>query len=518
MYAGAIVGVKVVFRVDASNAIGIGHIMRCLTLAETLVNSDVQICFICREHSGNLIALLNKKAFSVTALPAPAIGKCPSGENYSNWLGVTQETDAMQTIEALNGETPDWLVVDHYGLDVDWEQRLHPWVNSMMVIDDLANRHHACDVLLDQSFFIEGKHDYAGFVAATCKLLLGPRYALLKSVYADYRKTLPAHRGQVKRVLIFFGGSDQPNMTGMSLEALSYPELMHLEVDVIVGANNQHRKVVERQVSRRPNTYLHNFRSHLADLMFQADLALGAGGTTTWERMCLGLPSVIISIAENQRHGAELIAAEHLVHFLGDSSDVDAEKISRSILGLITDTKWLRKVSNRNRALVDGLGSLRVRETISPTDVEKIHLRVASIEDIESYFYWANDPEVRKNAFNTDPISWEIHKEWFAEKLDSSGSKLYVLMAGELPVGQIRFEKEGDDEKIHYSLDKLVRGRGWGSKIISLGLETLGKVKPIRLLAEVRIENQASRSVFSRLGFSEIKGKGDYLIFRCDYQ
>ena len=388
---------KVVFRVDASVRMGIGHLMRCLTLAETLRERGAQIRFVCRDHTGNLISLLRQKGIAATALPAPTIKDSTSGEDYAVWLGVTQVEDAEQTIEALNGERPDWLVVDHYGIDVEWEQRLRPHTIKLMVIDVLANRYHDCDVLLDQNYSAEVESRYAGLVPDTCKLLVGPRYAMLRSEYVANRKTLRAHEIPVRRVLVFFGGTDPQNVTGMSLEALSHPELGHLEVDVVVGTNNPHRKIIEQQVLHRPHTTLHEHRPHLADLMAQADLALGAGGATTWERMCLGLPTVLVTIAENQCHAAEALAANRLLVYAGRAADVSFEDLSKVIIGLVLDANRLKDLSERNQLMVDGHGAERIREVIMPTDTAIIRLREACQEDVVTYFYWDNDTAVRKN-------------------------------------------------------------------------------------------------------------------------
>lgn len=355
---------KVVFRVDASAQMGIGHLMRCLTLAEKLRESGAQLRFICREHSGNLIAQLQQKAMPVTVLPVPAINDTTSGEDYAIWLGVTQAEDAKQTIEALNDEKPDWMVVDHYGLDVEWEQRLRPHVGKLMVIDDLANRHHECDVLLDQNYSAEGERRYVGLVPDTCKLLVGPRYALLRPEYAEYRKTLRARDGQVRRVMVFFGGTDPQNVTGMALEALSHSNLKHLEVDVVIGSNNPHRKSIEQQVLHRPHTTLHEPRPHLADLMVQADLALGAGGATTWERLCLGLPVLVVSIAKNQVPSCDALHRSRLVNYLGYQDKVDAAGFFHEIIQMIGNPSRLVEMSLAGQSLVDGHGADIIKETL----------------------------------------------------------------------------------------------------------------------------------------------------------
>jgi UDP-2,4-diacetamido-2,4,6-trideoxy-beta-L-altropyranose hydrolase len=508
---------NVVFRVDASYRMGIGHLMRCLALAESLRERGAHLRFICREHVGNLISLLQQKAMPVTVLPTSALNDATTSEDYATWLGVTQAEDIEQTIEALSGEKPDWLVVDHYGLDVEWERGLRPHVSNLLVIDDLANRHHDCDVLLDQNYSEKGEQRYADLVTNTCKLLVGPRYALLRPEYQAYRKTLSARDKHVKRVLVFFGGTDPQNVTGTALEALSQPELKHLEVDVVIGANNPHRKSIQQQVLLRQRTTQHELRPHLADLMIHADIALGAGGATTWERMCLGLPTVLVAISENQGHAAEALAAKRLITYAGKTSAVSAASLSKEIIALISNASQLTAVSEKNQLMVDGFGALRIREVMLPSDIDFIKLRVARKDDAITYFNWANDSEVRKNAINTAPIPWLTHKKWFTKRLNNPSSDMYVMEAAGLPVGQIRFDREGNEARIDYSLDSIVRGRGWGLRLIALGAELMQEIKPVRLLAEVKAGNEASLSIFRRMNFTEtIINLEGLRLFQCN--
>lgn len=494
---------KVVFRVDASALMGIGHLMRCLVLAESLRERGAQLSFICREHTGNLIPLLLQKAMPVTVLPASAVNDSTKSEDYATWLGVTQAEDIKQTIHALSGEKPDWLVVDHYCLDIEWERRLRPHASNLLVIDDLANRRHDCDVLVDQNYSAKGKQRCADLVTNTCKLLVGPRYALIRPEYQAYRKTLSARDAHVKRVLVFFGGTDPQNVTSMALEALSHPALKHLEVDVVVGANNPHRESIEQQVLQRPLTTKYEIKPQLADLMMQADIALGAGGETTWERMCLGLPTVLVAIADNQSPAAEALAAAKLIVYAGKASTISAANLAKEIMALISNTSQLTALSEQNKLMVDGVGVLRIREVMHPTNTDFLQLRVACHEDVVTYFNWANDSEVRKNAIHTAAIPWVSHKEWFEKRLKDPSTHMYVMEAGGLPVGQIRFEKEGNEARIDYSLDSIVRGRKWGSRLISLGANLMQEIKPVRLRAEVKDGNEASATVFLRMGFKE---------------
>jgi len=499
--------VKVVFRVDATIQMGIGHLMRSLSLAKSLQDHGVQVHFICREHPGNLIGILQREHIPVSILPAPTSITIPTDVDYTNWLGVTQTEDATQTIDAIINGKPDWLVVDHYGIDINWENIVRPHVKKVLVIDDLANRQHNCDVLLDQNFSSEGERRYSDLVPKTCKLLLGPHYALLKPEYAAYRRKLRKRDGQIRNVLLFFGGSDLQNMTGKALEALSCPELKHLNVNIVIGTNNIHRASIEQQVIKRPKTNIYDPRPHLADLIAKADLAIGAGGASTWERMCLGLPTVVITLAENQLPATKALVEAKLIYYAGHFTEVDDCHLKLLIQKLINNPIELADLASRNFLQVDGLGLFRVVEVLNPSPANELRLRPARKEDMLHFFNWVNDPAVRKNSFNTSVISWETHQKWYEKKLHDSNCWQFVLDAGSLPVGQIRFERCGNEAQIDYSIDKIVRGRGWGSLLVAMGVELMQKIEPIRIYANVKADNLASSAVFLKNHFLEKSSK-----------
>ena len=392
-------------------------------------------------------------------------------------------------------------MVDHYGLDVEWEKRLRPHIKRLMVIDDLANRHHDCDVLLDQNYSIEGESRYSGMVPDTCKLLVGTRYALLRPEYAIYRRAAKAPRKQIESVLLFFGGPDPHNMTGLALHALSSKDLSHLQVIVIIGINNLHKKILEKQARQRPKTDLHAAREHLADLMSEADLAIGACGATTWERMCLGLPAIVVSISDNQRPAAEALAKRKLITYAGHFDKIKSDLIGSLVKKYISEKKTRFEAAVKNQIEVDGLGALRVVEVLVPSEKTALRLRPAAAGDILFYFAWANDPITRKNAFHSDSIEWKTHMKWYQSKLDADESSLFILEAGDLPIGQIRFDINGNEALVDYSLDPIVRGRGWGSKLIKMGADIMQKAKLVRLRAEVKAGNHGSSSALLRAGF-----------------
>ena len=500
---------KIVFRVDASTAIGTGHVMRCRTLATALKKHGANIQFITRAHPGHLGDMLARDGFPVILLPQPLYIE-NTGNDYAALLGVSQQEDAYQTIAVLENQRCDWLIVDHYGLDRVWEAQLYSHTRKLMVIDDLANRPHECDMLLDQNYIVAGQERHLAWVPAHCKLLLGPRYALLRPEYAQHRATKVPRTGDITRLLVFMGGSDNANITGKILAALSAVQLAHLEVDVVIGPSFIHKAEVIAQASARPHTHIHGPRPHLADLMAQADLAVGAGGGTTWERLCMGLPSLVLSIAENQVPTCEALASSELIRYLGDAHKLDVAAIESALLEVLAVAGQLHALSTSYNSLVDGRGADRVAEAIDPTPAVELTVRQANASDALIYFSWVNDPAVRSSAIHSEPIDITTHLKWFNRRFSDVDNHLYVLEARGLPVGQIRFERHGAEATIDYSLDVLVRGRGWANQLLTLGIEALNGSPPTLLRAIVKPANVASAAAFIRLGFVEqVVDRGD---------
>ena len=349
---------KIIVRTDASLKIGSGHVMRCLTLAEALRQSGAEVQFVCRKHSGNLIDLVRQKEFIVHALSVPEnlkssdISEINSGNEYVSWLGVSQDQDARETITVIQKNKPDWLIVDHYGLGQIWEKQLRSHVRKIMVIDDLANRPHDCDLLLDQNYVKDGQMRYEGLVPQSCTKLLGLQYVLLRSEFADFKKQLAPKSGNVQRIFLFFGGSDPGNLTCRALEALSDPGLIYLNVDVVIGESNMNRGQVEKLASKRKNTQLYIQIDNIAQLMGEADLALGAGGSTTWERLFLGLPSITIINAVNQKQVTEDLEQFGAIWNLGWHEEVSTNLIARKFFLAINSPETLKSLSKKSFSLL----------------------------------------------------------------------------------------------------------------------------------------------------------------------
>jgi UDP-2,4-diacetamido-2,4,6-trideoxy-beta-L-altropyranose hydrolase len=355
----------VVFRVDASTRMGTGHVMRCLTLAESLRARGAQTWFVSRTQAGDLITLVRNRGLDVRVLPAPPPEPSEAADIYATWLGVPELTDATETLAALRSDKPDWLVVDHYGLGARWEQQLRPHVGRLLVIDDLANRPHDCDVLLDPNHWRDPDGRHAGLVPEGCQVLVGAPYVLLGPEYARHRHAARVRDGIVRRVLVYFGGSDPDDMTRMVLGVLSMPPFQHLDVDIVVGPNNLNADTIRAEAAGRKRTMVHSPRAHLADLMAQADLAVGAGGVASWERCCLGLPALVICIADNQRPTCEALSAAGLIHYVGESTSVGPTDIEMALRSLVSDRDRMVALSALSARLIDGRGAARVADIIT---------------------------------------------------------------------------------------------------------------------------------------------------------
>ena len=334
-----------VIRADASEQIGSGHLMRCLTLADRMRREGIEVHFICRDLVGNLNHLVHEQGFPLHVLPRHADD--PSLSGYAAWLTVAQETDAQETGEVLCTLAPIMrLVVDSYALDEVWERIVHPLVGELFVIDDLANRKHDCDILLDQNFYRAMQYRYDGLVPPSCKLLLGPAHALLREEFYAAKKTLRQRDGHLRRILVFYGGSDVTHETEKAVRALLHLSLPAVEVDVIIGGSNAHRMQIEELCA--PHDFLHTYCavSNMAEFMANADLCLGAGGTTTWERGFLGLPAIVTAIAENQLAVCRDCADAGLIYYLGRWDEVTEENIMCALRRYM-DVAALRKIQQR---------------------------------------------------------------------------------------------------------------------------------------------------------------------------
>ncbi len=357
----------VAFRADASIEIGTGHVMRCLTLAHALRSGGANCRFIMRDLPGHLAKQVSDAGFDVSLLPAPD-GPVPAGPPaHAGWAGVVWEKDSAETRALLDSDPPDWLIVDHYAFDARWQKAARPSKTKCMVIDDLADRPHDCDILLDQNFGHQ-KSLYDGLVPASCQCLMGPQYALLRPEFAALRAQSLARRkdGVLQRLLITMGGVDAADATSAVLKAMRGASLpQDLQVVVIMGAKAPALAQVRALANAMPwpcdvLVDVPDMAHHMA----MADLAISAGGGTTWERCCLGLPSIIVETAENQAGVAKAMAKAGAALDPGPLRSPGFVEGCYKGLRDAADPAHLGAMSKRAAAICDGNGVRRVMTDI----------------------------------------------------------------------------------------------------------------------------------------------------------
>lgn len=353
---------SIAIRTDANSEIGTGHFMRCLTLADELKKNDALVCFVSRGLPSYLCQMLKERNINLFPLQEDGSAAASDDLQHSKWLKVGQHQDAMQTLEVLGHDYFDWLIVDHYAIDYRWESMLRRATNKIMVIDDLADRQHDCDVLLDQNYYHDMNSRYIGKVSRHSHLLLGPTYALLRNEFREAKEFLKKRDGTVNKIMVFFGGMDSMNTTGLVLKVLESINLP-ISVDVVIGS--QHPNLHSIKNSCEINNFAcHIQTSEMAKIINEADLAISAGGSVNWERCCLGLPAIVIATALNQVNLSRALADLNICQFIGAVNDISMLDIDDTLRKMYSEKDKLIEFSKNGMELVDGLGVFKVIESM----------------------------------------------------------------------------------------------------------------------------------------------------------
>lgn len=470
---------NIVFRADASIQIGSGHVMRCLTLATMLREQNHCIFFLSQVLPGNFNSLIQRQGFEVIALPDEAI--------------KLEQEKVANILKKIN---PEWLVIDHYDIDIQWEKFMRPFCQKIMVIDDMANRKHDCDLLLDQNLQLQSDR-YKNLVSTSCELLLGTKFFLLRSEFLTVRQDVK-ERSFLKNIFVFFGGGNCVDIIEKVLNGILKSKFSGM-INVVLGKNNSKAETIEKNFTQKKFIFFYREVDNMAYLMNQADLCIGAGGTNSWERCFLGLPSLIIITAENQISIATALAAMNAAQYLGNAKKVSAKLISTAINAVILNSSILNNLSENAKNLVDGGGTERVMKKI----MSEIYLRKATLDDVTPIFKLRNHPVIRKNSFSSEEIIFSKHETWFNNVLQNSARQLLIAnnFQHEL-VGVVRFDFEENFTEVSIYVNPDMHGRGYGTKILSQGIEWIVKnYRCNRIIAKVKAENIASQKLFLKTGF-----------------
>ena len=491
---------RMAIRVDATDQIGTGHFARCLALADLLHAHGARVQFVTRALPSHLHELAARRGHALAILPSPlAPGDCDNLA-HSRWLGTSQRTDADLTRTALASGRVDWLIVDHYALDARWESALRPCAASLMVIDDLADRTHDCDALLDQNLHEDMQARYSSRVPAHCRLLLGPKYALLREEFGKLRASRRERDGDVRRILILMGGIDADNLTSLAIAAVArLPRVP--AVDVVVGARNPARDAIA--VLCRTHGYaLHVQPSNISALMAAADLAIGAGGVAAWERCCAGLPTLTLCSAQNQREQVSQLAL-HGLAYVPDVRPGDAESLATHLRALLQNPALRASLSRNGLRAVDGRGTQRVARALGCGAVK---MRVATLADSARLLEWRNHPAIRAVSESAEPIEPAVHEKWLSAVLANPDRHLLVGEQDGKAVGVVRFDVSDGAADVSIYLAPGLEGHGNGSDLLEAAEAWLAASRPaVRALkARVLRDNQSSHGLFAACGYRRI--------------
>lgn len=474
---------KIGIRADASDSIGSGHVMRCLCLADELRSRGASVTVLGRAMA-HLVALVRAHGHAFVA---------------AEHGGDDEAIDAQVSAEVFAGT--DWVVVDHYRLGETWERNLRKLTGArLMAIDDLLRLHDA-DVLLDQNFHALPDARYAASVPGRCVRLLGPRYALLRPEFAAARANVQARDGEVRRLLVFLGGADADNLTGLALNALVALGRKGLAVDVVIGASHPAIEAVRFLCAAMEQAQCHVQTSDMATLLARADLAIGAGGSATWERCALGVPALALCAADNQK---ELLFQGSRAGFLYFAEDAagDAGSLSIHLRALLDNPGLRHHISRTAMDLVDGRGVQRVADRLLARPVA---VRKATRADAQCLHDWRNHPSVRAMSRNPAPIGLEEHLRWFDGVLASPMRHVLIGESDGQAIGVVRFDAAADGSaEVSIYLSPERTGSGQGTELLRAAHEWLQREHTHieHLHAEVNAGNQASHRLFERCGYT----------------
>lgn len=482
---------NVIIRADTSTQIGTGHVMRCLALAQAWQDAKVQPIFVMATSQPALEERLKLEGMEVVKITAT--------------LG--SQADAEETAALAHQFGVSWVVVDGYHFQAEYQKIIKDSGLSLLFFDDYGHaKYYWADVVLNQNIYAD-KALYLNREPDS-KLLLGTKYVLLRREFWKWQGWQRQISPVARNFLVTLGGADAENVTLKVIHALQQTNVDNLEAVVVIGASNPHYEQLQKTVEKSQVAIrLARNVTNMPELMAWADIAIAAGGTTSWELAFMGLPSIIIVLADNQRAIAEKLHDLGIAVNLGWHKDVSLAKIAEKIIavsGVIQPTLNMRtEMSQLAQQLVDGEGSARV---LLHLNNQKLRLRLVREVDCKLLWEWINEPTVRAASFSSAPIPWETHVAWFKSKLNSPNCIFYLaLNQDDLPIGAIRYDIENHEAVISVNIDHQFRQRGYGSYCINLASQKLfNTVNIIKINAYIKPSNQASIRAFIKAGFQQM--------------
>lgn len=468
---------RVALRVDASATMGTGHLRRCLSLAQALVELGAGVDLLVRrldEVAPQVLSPAVTAGLNVHWLPAPTMPYVsePDGPPHHAWAGVHWAQDASDTVAALRDEAPDWLVVDHYAFDVRWHAAVRQGLGCrLLAIDDMGDRVLDADALLDQNWDADHRAKYAACLRRKPRWLTGPRYALLSAAYRD----APRYRfhERVRSLGIFVGGTDPGGASAQVLKICRRSGFAG-SIEIVSTSANPHLAELRAACADTPATSLTLDEPDLAAFFARHDLQIGAGGGATWERCCIGVPTIGLVLAANQMAvvpALDKLGVLRAARLDSQSEPADMPALSQVLAALLADPDARRSLGERAALLVDGRGAQRVALSLL---CETLRLRPAAVEDGQMLHRWRNHPAVRAVSGTKDPIPVADHLGWLQRVLAAGDRWLFVAEVGRLPVGCIRFDRLAADRvEVSLYLDPELQGLGLGQRLLLGGEQAM---------------------------------------------
>ncbi len=478
---------KLFIRVDASTEIGTGHVMRCLALAQAWQDADGQVIFLMATEAPDFKTRLKAEGMEVIYLP----------------IQIGSAEDAEETAKLARQFNANWVVVDGYHFGAKYQEIIKESELKLLFIDDYghAKQYHA-DIILNQNIHAD-EELYSNRQPYT-QLLLGTSYTLLRREFWQWREWQRSLSLIATKLLVTLGGADPDNVTLKVIQGLQQVEVEGLEAIVVVGGSNPHYEQLRSasQESRFPIQLKRNV-TNMPELMAWADVAITAAGSTSWELAFMGLPSIFLILADNQRLIAEKLGAMGVVVNLGSHENVSSVQIASEVAQLMIATERREKMTRCSQELVDGQGSSRVLSYIKD---KFFQLRSVQQNDCRLLWKWSNAPEVRAVSFCSKSILWEDHVQWFKSKLMNPNCIFYIAInKNDVPIGQIRYDIENSEAIVSMSIDPNFRNQDYGSSLIKLACKKLFSDFDVnRINAYIKLSNQASVRAFFKAGFQSM--------------
>jgi UDP-2,4-diacetamido-2,4,6-trideoxy-beta-L-altropyranose hydrolase len=498
---------SIIIRVDSSYRIGTGHVSRCLRLAEELKHKGARVAFICADLPGNISSSISKSGFEIELLDPP-VQEQDLEFIESPWPTIAQLLDAYKTSKAAVSRNAEVVVVDHYALSELWESQLSSDGFKVVALDDLPLKPHSAEIVVRPGLSLTDSG--GGASHHTARELSGPRYAMVPKEFCEAKNLRETMNDSVpKRVLVYFGGVDAGNASEKVVDAIVGAQGLRYFIELVLGSGNTRSEKITRKYATSPQVTVHNSLSSLSDIIVKCHVGVGAGGVSAFERVAAGLPTILYSLSKNQIGVCNELDGLGLARYFGDfESFSSGDFVSRFSL-FVQELPKFRETFELPE-VIDCLGVKRIAELIHHSSQEFLLGRVARLSDLVTYFDWVNEQSVRSNSLNSARIEFQEHGKWFRESLEDPSVVMLIFELDNLPIAQVRFKLKEDHWNLNYSLDEIIRGRGWAKIIVGKAVSWLRSHRDARRIdAVVKASNLASISALTASGFVSPSDQAD---------